>query len=72
MTQSVLLGLAELGEAPLTPLGTEDGVVAEAMRPATLGEDLALDRPLEEVRPVAINQRDDGAEAGTAGTRYAA
>ena len=66
----ILLLTAQLGESLLTSLGTEDGVIAEAMVTGALERDLAIDCSLEEVRPVLIDESDDGAEAGTTWSRY--
>lgn len=66
----ILLLTTQLGEGLRTSLGTEDGVIAEAMVTGALERDLAIDCTLEEVRPVLIDKGDDGAEAGTTWSRY--
>ena len=66
----ILLLTTQLGESLLTSLGTEDGVIAEAMVTGALERDLAIDCTLEEVRPVLIDKGDDGTEAGTTWGRY--
>lgn len=66
----ILLLTTQLGESLLTSLGTEDGVIAEAMVTGALERDLAIDCALEEVRPVLIDKGDDGTEAGTTWGRY--
>lgn len=66
----ILLLTTQLGESLLTPLGTEDRVIAETMVTGALERDLAIDCTLEEVRPVLIDKGDDGTEAGTTWSRY--
>ena len=66
----ILLLTTQLGESLLASLGTEDGVIAEAMVTGALERDLAIDCTLEEVRPVFVDESDDGAEAGTTWRRY--
>ena len=66
----ILLLTTQLGESLLTPLGTEDGVIAETMVTRALERDLAIDCTLEEVRPVFVDKSDDGTEAGTTWGRY--
>lgn len=66
----ILFLTTQLGESLLASLGTEDGVIAEAMVTGALERDLAIDCTLEEVRPVLINKGDDGTEAGTTWGRY--
>ena len=70
VTHRILLLTTQLGESLLTSLGTEDGVIAEAMVTGALERDLAIDCALEEVRPVLIDKGDDGTEAGTTWGRY--
>lgn len=70
VTHRILFLTTQLGESLLTSLGTEDGVIAEAMVTGALERDLAIDCTLEEVRPVLIDKGDDGAEAGTTWSRY--
>ena len=66
----ILLLTTQLGESLLASLGTEDGVIAEAMVTGALERDLAIDCALEEVRPVFVDEGDDGTEAGTTWGRY--
>ena len=66
----ILLLTTQLGESLLASLGTEDGVIAEAMVTGALERDLAIDCTLEEVGPVLIDKGDDGTEAGTTWGRY--
>ncbi len=66
----ILLLTTQLGESLLTSLGTEDRVIAETMVTGALERDLAIDCALEEVRPVFVDESDDGAEAGTTWGRY--
>lgn len=66
----ILLLTTQLGESLLTPLGTEDGVIAETMVTRALERDLAIDCPLEEVRPVFVDKSNDGTEAGTTWGRH--
>ena len=66
----ILLLTTQLGESLLTPLGTEDGVIAETMVTRALERDLAIDCTLEEVRPVFVDESDDGTEAGTTWGRH--
>lgn len=66
----ILLLTTQLGESLLASRGTEDGVIAEAMFTGALERDLAIDCTLEEVRPVLVDESDDGAEAGTTWGRY--
>lgn len=66
----ILLLTTQLGESLLASLGTEDGVIAEAMVTGALERDLAIDCTLEEVRPVLIDESDDGTEASTTWSRY--
>ena len=66
----ILLLTTQLGESLLASLGTEDGVIAEAMFTGALERDLAIDCTLEEVRPVFVDESDDGAEAGTTWSRH--
>ena len=70
VTHRILLLTTQLGESLLASLGTEDGVIAEAMVTGALERDLAIDCTLEEVRPVLIDKGDDGTEAGTTWGRY--
>ena len=66
----ILLLTTQLGEGLRTSLGTEDGIIAEAMVTGALERDLAIDGTLEEVRPVFVDEGDDGTEAGTTWGRY--
>ena len=66
----ILLLTTQLGESLLASLRTEDGVIAEAMVTGALERDLAIDCALEEVRPVFVDEGDDGTEAGTTWGRY--
>ena len=66
----ILLLTTQLGESLLASLRTEDGVIAEATVTGALECDLAIDCSLEEVRPVLIDESDDGTEAGTTWSRY--
>ena len=66
----ILLLTTQLGESLLASLRTEDGVIAEAMVTGALERDLAIDCALEEVRPVFVDESDDGAEASTTWSRY--
>lgn len=66
----ILLLTTQLGESLLASLGTEDGVIAEAMVTGALERDLAIDCTLEEVRPVLIDESDDGTEASTTWSRH--
>ena len=66
----ILLLTTQLGESLLASLGAEDGVIAEAMVTGALERDLAIDCALEEVRPVFVDESDDGTEAGTTWGRY--
>lgn len=66
----ILLLTTQLGESLLASLGTEDRIIAEAMVTGALERDLAIDCTLEEVRPVLIDESDDGTEAGTTWSRY--
>ena len=66
----ILLLTTQLGESLLASLGTEDGVIAEAMVTGALERDLAIDCTLEEVRTVFVDESDDGTEAGTTWGRY--
>ena len=66
----ILLLTTQLGESLLASLRTEDGVIAEAMVTGALKRDLAIDCALEEVRPVFVDEGDDGTEAGTTWGRY--
>ena len=66
----ILLLTTQLGESLLASLGAENGVIAEAMVTGALERDLAIDCALEEVRPVFVDESDDGAEAGTTWSRY--
>ena len=70
VTHRILLLTTQLGESLLTPLGTEDGVIAETMVTRALERDLAIDCTLEEVRPVFVDKSNDGTEAGTTWGRY--
>ena len=66
----ILLLTTQLGESLLASLRTEDGVITEAMVTGALERDLAIDCALEEVRPVFVDEGDDGTEAGTTWGRY--
>ena len=66
----ILLLTTQFSESLLASLGTEDGVIAEAMVTRALERDLTIDCTLEEVGPVLINKGDDGTEAGTAWSRH--
>ena len=66
----ILLLTTQLGESLLASLGTEDGVIAEAMVTRALESNLSIDSTLEEVRPVFVDESDDGAEASTTWGRY--
>ena len=66
----ILLLTTQLGEGLRASLGTEDGVIAEAMVTGALECDLAIDCALEEVRPVFVDKGDDGTEASTTWGRY--
>ena len=66
----ILFLTTQLGEGLRASLGTEDGIIAEAMVSGALERDLAIDCTLEEVRPILIDESDDGAEAGTTWSRY--
>ena len=66
----ILLLTTQLGESLLASFGTEDGVIAEAMVTRALESNLSIDCALEEVRPVLIDEGDDGAEASTTWSRY--
>ena len=66
----ILLLTTQLGESLLASLRTEDGVIAETMVTGALERDLAIDCALEEVRPVFVDEGDDGTEAGTTWGRY--
>ena len=70
VTHRILLLTTQLGESLLASLGAEDGVIAEAMVTGALERDLAIDCALEEVRPVFVDESDDGTEAGTTWGRY--
>lgn len=70
VTHRILLLTTQLGESLLASLRTEDGVIAEAMVTGALERDLAIDCALEEVRPVFVDESDDGTEAGTTWGRY--
>ena len=70
VTHRILLLTTQLGESLLASLRTEDGVIAEAMVTGALERDLAIDCALEEVRPVFVDESDDGTEAGTTWSRY--
>ena len=70
VTHRILLLTTQLGESLLASLRTEDGVIAEAMVTRALERDLAIDCPLEEVRPVFVDKSNDGTEAGTTWGRY--
>ena len=66
----ILLLTTQLGEGLRTSLGTEDGIIAEAMVTRALESNLSIDSTLEEVGPVLIDKGDDGTEAGTTWGRY--
>ena len=66
----ILFLTTQLGESLLASLGTEDGVIAEAMVTGALERDLAIDCTLEEVRPVFVDESDDSTEAGTTWGRH--
>ncbi len=66
----ILLLTTQLGESLLASFGAEDGVIAEAMVTRALERDLTIDCALEEVRPVFVDESDDGAEASTTWSRY--
>ena len=66
----ILLLTTQLGESLLASLGTEDGVIAEAMVTRALESNLSIDSTLEEVGPVLIDKGDDGTEASTTWGRY--
>lgn len=66
----ILLLTTQLGESLLASLRTEDGIIAEAMVSGALERDLAIDCTLEEVRPILIDESDDGAEASMTWSRY--
>ena len=70
VTHRILLLTTQLGESLLASLRTEDGVIAETMVTGALERDLAIDCALEEVRPVFVDEGDDGTEAGTTWGRY--
>ena len=70
VTHRILLLTTQLGESLLASFGAEDGVIAEAMVSGALERDLAIDCALEEVRPVFVDESDDGTEAGTTWGRY--
>ena len=70
VTHRILLLTTQLGESLLASLGTEDGVIAEAMVTRALESNLSIDSTLEEVGPVLIDKGDDGTEAGTTWGRY--
>ena len=70
VTHRILLLTTQLGESLLASLGAENGVIAEAMVTGALERDLAIDCALEEVRPVFVDEGDDGTEAGTTWGRY--
>ena len=70
VTHRILLLTTQLGESLLAFLGAENGVIAEAMVSGALERDLAIDCALEEVRPVFVDESDDGTEAGTTWGRY--
>lgn len=66
----ILLLTTQLGEGLRASLGTEDGIIAEAMVTRALERDLTIDCALEEVRPVFVDESDDGTEASTAWSRH--
>jgi len=70
MTESVLLLLCELSEGLRATLGTEDRIIAEAVRPRAFQRDFAIDRPLKEVCPIFINESNDRTEARLTWSRY--
>ena len=70
VTHRILFLTTQLGESLLTSLGTEDGVIAEAMVTRALESNLSIDSTLEEVGPVLIDKGDDGTEASTTWGRY--
>ena len=70
VTHRILLLTTQLGESLLASLGAENGVIAEAMVSGALERDLAIDCALEEVRPVFVDESDDGTEAGTTWSRH--
>ena len=70
VTHRILLLTTQLGEGLRASLGTEDGIIAEAMVTRALKRDLSIDSTLEEVGPVLIDKGDDGTEAGTTWGRY--
>ena len=70
VTHRILFLTTQLGESLLTSLGTEDGVIAEAMVTRALESNLPIDSTLEEVGPVLIDKGDDGTEASTTWGRY--
>ena len=66
----ILLLTTQLGESLLASFGAKDGVIAEAMVTRALESNLSIDSTLEEVRPVFVDESDDGTEAGTAWSRH--
>lgn len=70
VTHRILLLTTQLGESLLASLGAENGVIAEAMVTRALESNLSIDSALEEVRPVFVDESDDGTEAGTTWSRY--
>lgn len=66
----ILFLTTQLGEGLRASLGTEDGVIAEAMVTRALESNLSIDSTLEEVGPVLINKSYDGTEASTTWSRY--
>ena len=70
MTESVLLLLCELSEGLRATLGTEDRIIAEAVRPRAFQRNFAIDRPLKEVRPIFVDEGNDRTEARLTWSRY--
>ena len=70
MAQSILLLGAQLGEGLRATLGTEDRIIAEAVRPRAFQRNFAIDRPLKEVRPIFVNEGNDRTEARLTWSRY--
>lgn len=70
VTHRILLLTTQLGESLLASFGAEDGIIAEAMVTRALESNLSIDSALEEVRPVFVDESDDGTEAGTTWSRY--
>ena len=70
MAQSILLLGAQLGEGLRATLGTEDRIIAEAVCPRAFQRYFAIDRPLNEVHPIFVDEGNDRTEARLSWSRF--